>query len=143
MASPCNVAMEVGSAGLGGCESNPEVSLSRRLPAVCSGYRGHAYRSRRGSRHGSALVLLRLEPLHRAGLGHGLSRLCVAGLRGGFRLLTVQLIYTFARHPLNQQFGERPYQGINAVRRIRRRGAVECKIRHLVFELREGADVMD
>jgi hypothetical protein len=34
--------MEVGSAGLGGCESNPEVSLSRRLPAVCSGYRGHA-----------------------------------------------------------------------------------------------------
>src|SRR6516162_5298769 len=40
MASSCNVAMEVGSAGLGGCESNPEVSLSRRLPAVCSGYRG-------------------------------------------------------------------------------------------------------
>jgi hypothetical protein len=42
MASSCYVAMEVGSAGLGGCESNPEVSLSRRLPAVCSGYLGHA-----------------------------------------------------------------------------------------------------
>ena len=91
MASSCNVAMEFGSAGLGGCESNPEVSLSRRLPAVCSGYRGHAYASRRGSRHGSASVLLRLEPLHRAGLGHGLSRLCLAGPRGGFRLLTVHL----------------------------------------------------
>src|SRR6516225_3846066 len=101
MASSCNVAMEVGSAGLGGCESNPEVSLSRRLPAVCSGYRGHAFTSRRGSRHGSALLLLRLGPLHRAGLGHGLNRLWLTELRGGFRLLVVQLIYTFALHRLN------------------------------------------
>src|SRR6516225_8564862 len=56
---------------------------------------------RRGSEtippDGSALVLLRLEPLRRARLGHGLSRLWVAGLRGGFRLLAVKLIYTFAR----------------------------------------------
>src|SRR6516164_3615204 len=85
----------------------------------------------------------RTTPSSRA--GHGLSRLWLAGLRGGFRLLTVQLIYTFARHALNQQFGERPYQGINAVRRIPRRCAVKSrfKICHLVFKLREGADVMD
>src|SRR6516165_10568760 len=120
MASSCNVAMEFGSAGLGGCESNPEVSLSRRLPAVCSGYRGHAYASRRGSRHGSASVLLRLEPLHRAGLGHGLSRLRFARLLGRFFFLAVQFIYTFALHRLAQQFAERPDQGINAVRRIPR-----------------------
>ena len=74
-----------------------------------------------------------------------MSRLWLAALRGGFRLLVVPLIYTFALHGLDQQFAERPYQGINAVRRIPRRGAVDirCKIRHLVFELREGADVMD
>jgi hypothetical protein len=48
MASSCNVAMEVGSAGLGECESNPGVSLSRHLPTVCPGYRDHAYTSRRG-----------------------------------------------------------------------------------------------
>ena len=61
------------------------------------------------------------------------------------RPLAVQLIYIFPGHPLNQQFGERPYQGINAVWRIPRRGAVDirCKICYLVFELREGADVMD
>src|SRR6516162_1244061 len=112
-----------------------------------------AFRALRGYRRGSetippdgsALVLLRLEPLHRARLGHGLSRLWLAGLRGGFRLLAVQLIYTFARHRLDQQFAERPDQGINAVRRIPRRGPVDIrsKICHLVFELREGADVMD
>ena len=89
--------------------------------------------------------MLRLEPLHRARLGQGLIRLRLAGLRGGFGLLTVHLEYIFARHLLNQQFAERPDQGINAVRRIPRRGAVEIrgKICHLVFELREGADVMD
>ena len=76
----------------------------------------------RGSGSGSALLFPRLEPLRRAGLGHGLSRLWLAGLRGGFRLLVVQLIYTFALHRLNQQFAERPDQGINAVRRIPRRG---------------------
>jgi len=70
----------------------------------------------RGSGSGSALLFPRLEPLRRAGLGHGLSRLWLAGLRGGFRLLVVQLIYTFALHRLNQQFAERPDQGINAVR---------------------------
>jgi hypothetical protein len=48
-------------------------SRSRRLPAVSSGYRGHAYTSRCGGRHGSAFLLLRLKPLHRARLGHGLS----------------------------------------------------------------------
>ena len=74
--------------------------------------------SRRGCRHGSASLVLRrqpLEPLRRAGLGHGLSRLWLAALLGGFRLLTVQLIYTFALHRLDQQFAERPNQGINAV----------------------------
>src|SRR6516162_113777 len=45
----------------------------------------------------------------------------------------------------DQQFAERPDQGINAVRRIPGRGPVDIrsKICHLVFELREGADVMD
>jgi hypothetical protein len=71
-ASSCNVAMEVGSAGLGGCEFNPGVALSRRLPTVCPGYRDHAYTSRR--RHRSAFLLLRLEPLHRARLGHNLKK---------------------------------------------------------------------
>src|SRR6516162_4859593 len=104
--------------------------------------------SRRGCRHGSALLVLRrqpLEPLRRAGLGHGLSRLWLAALLGGFRLLTVQLIYTFALHRLDQQFAERPDQGINTVWRIPRGGPIDVrgKICHLVFELREGADVMD
>ena len=48
MAPSCNVAIEVGSAGLGECESNPGVSLSRHLPTVCLGDRDHAYTSRRG-----------------------------------------------------------------------------------------------
>jgi len=64
--------------------SKPEVSLLRRLPAASSGYRHHAYTSRRGSRHGSGFLLLLLEPLHRAGLGHGLNRRWLAALRGGF-----------------------------------------------------------
>ena len=74
-----------------------------------------------------------------------MSRLWLAALRGGFRLLVVPLIYTFALHRLDQQFAERPYQGINAVGRIPRGGPIDVrgKICHLVFELREGADVMD
>src|SRR6516162_10499521 len=56
-----------------------------------------AFRALRGYRRGSetippdgsALVLLRLEPLHRARLGHGLSGLWLAALRGGFRLMAV------------------------------------------------------
>src|SRR5260370_15943355 len=75
---------------LGECGSKPEVSLPRRLPAVCSGYRHQAYTSRVGSRHGSALLLLLLEPLHRAGLGHGLNRLWLAALRCGFCLPAVE-----------------------------------------------------
>src|SRR6516164_9858599 len=42
-----------------------------------------------------------LSHSYRARLGHGLSRLWLAALRGGFRLLVVQLIYTFALHLLN------------------------------------------
>src|SRR5215469_12133319 len=78
---------------VGECGSKPEVSLLRRLPAACSGYRHHAYTSRRGSRHGSTLLLLRLllhlGPLQRAGLGHGLNRLWLAALRGGGFLAVV------------------------------------------------------
>ena len=44
--------------------SKPEVFL----PRYVSGYRDRADISRRGSRHGSALLLLRLEPLHRTEL---------------------------------------------------------------------------
>ena len=98
-----------------------------------------AFRALRGYRRnswtippdGSAFLLLRLaprEPLHRARLGHVLSRLWLAALRGGFRLLAVQLIYSFARHRLDQQFAERPDQGINAVRRIPRRGPVDILV---------------
>jgi hypothetical protein len=50
-----------------------------------------------------------------------------AALLGGFRLLTVQLIYTFALHRLDQQFAERPDQGINAVRRIPRGGPIDIR----------------
>src|SRR5262249_13756302 len=47
----------------------------------------------RGSGSGSTLLLLRFGPLHRAGLPHGLGGLRLAALRGGCRLLAVQLIY--------------------------------------------------
>jgi hypothetical protein len=45
----------------------------------------------------------------------------LAGLRfiallGGLCVPAVQLKYTFAFHRLDQQFAERPYQDINAVR---------------------------
>ena len=83
---------------VGECGSKPEVSLLRRLPAACSGYRHHAYTSRRGSRHGSALLLLLLEPLHRAGLGHGLNRRWLAALRGGLCLRAAELIETPTVH---------------------------------------------
>jgi hypothetical protein len=98
MTSSCNVAMEVGSASSG------RVSLSRRLPAVCSGYRHHASTSRRGSRHGSAFLLLRLGPLHRAGLGHGLNRLWLAALRGGGGFLAVEFGEAPALHLRIQHF---------------------------------------
>src|ERR1700732_2657230 len=60
------------------------------------------------------------------------------------RFAAVELKYIAALHRLDQQFAERPHQGINAVRRIPRCGPVDirCKTGHLVFELREGADVM-
>jgi hypothetical protein len=48
-----------------------------------------------------------------------------AALLGGFRLLAGQLKHTFALHRLDQQFAERPYQSINAVRRIPCRGAAD------------------
>ena len=72
---------------------------------------------RRGSQtippDGSAFLLLRLEPLHRARLGHGLSRLWLAALRACFAVPVIQLKYIFALHRLDQQFAERPDQGIN------------------------------
>ena len=46
----------------------------------------------RGSRSGSARFLVLGEILHRAGLGHGLSRLWLAALRGGFAVLAPQPI---------------------------------------------------
>ena len=55
---------------------------------------------RRGS-HGSAFLLLRvqpLEPLHRAGLGHGLNRLWLAVLRGGLCLRAAEFIETSTVH---------------------------------------------
>ena len=51
---------------------------------------------RRGSQtippDGSAFLLLRLEPLHRARLGHGLSRLWLAGLRGGLGAAALTIV---------------------------------------------------
>src|SRR5215472_10786871 len=85
---------------LGEYGSKPEVSLPRRLPAVCSGYRHHAYTSWRGS-HGSAFLLLRLdplEPLHRTGLGHGLNRLWLVARRGGLVLRAVEFEEARAFH---------------------------------------------
>jgi integrase len=46
-------------------------------------------------------------------------------LRGGFRDPAGQFKYIFARHRLDQQFAEGPYQNINAVRRISRRGPID------------------
>jgi len=99
---------------VGSLAARPIASIGPRSPVSSV---GAARRScLRGSGSGSTLLLLHFGPLHRAGLGRGLSRLCLAALRGGCRLLAVQFIYTFARHLLNQQFGEGPYQRINAVR---------------------------
>jgi hypothetical protein len=42
--------------------------------------------------------------------------LWLAALRGGFRAPAIQLKYTFAVHRLDQQFAERPDQGINVSR---------------------------
>ena len=69
----------------------------------------------------------------------------LAALLGLFCLPAVSLKYTFALHRLDQQFAERPDQGINAIRRIPRCDPIDVrgKIGHLVFELRKGADVMD
>ena len=74
----------------------------------------------RGSGSGSARFLLLGVPFHRAGLPYGLGGLRFATLLGRFFFLAVQFIYTFALHRLDQQFAERPDQGINAVRRIPR-----------------------
>jgi len=65
------------------CNVAIRVRVQNLKSRLASGYRDHAYTSRRGSRHGSPL-LLRREPLHRAGLGYGLNRLWLAALRGGF-----------------------------------------------------------
>jgi len=91
----------------------------------CSGYRGHAYTSRRGGRHGSAFLLLRLEPLHRAGLERGMSRLWRAARRGGTDGKTQIYLRPLSARPA---IAERPDQGINAVRRIPRRGLVDIRV---------------
>src|ERR1700751_1880095 len=75
-----------GPQALGEYGSKPEVSPPRRFPGECSGYQPHASPSRPGTRHGSALLLLRLETLHRTGLGHGLNRLWLSAPRRGFFL---------------------------------------------------------
>jgi len=75
---------------LGEYGSKPEVSLPRRLPAVCSGYALCRLISAREPC--SAFLLQRLEPLRRAGLGHVLNRLWLAALRGGRCLLFVEFV---------------------------------------------------
>ena len=96
-----------------------EPSVPRPRRALLSGPRWllRKSRRRRGRYCGSARFLLLGEPFHRARLGHGLSRLWLAALRGGFRLLPGQLKDTFALHRLDQQLGERPDQGINSMPR--------------------------
>ena len=69
----------------------------------------------RGSGSGSARFLLLGEILHRAGLPYGLGGLRFATLLGRFFFPAVQFVYIFALHRLDQQFAERPNQGINAV----------------------------
>src|SRR5215813_1472060 len=70
----------------------------RSIPGNCGGIGG----ALKTIPHDGSALLLRLGPLHRAGLGHGLNRLWRAALRGGCRLLAVPLIYAFARHRLDQ-----------------------------------------
>ena len=85
--------------------------LSGPLPLVA------AKGGRRRSRHcGSARFLLLGKPFHRARGVHGFGGLRFVAQLGGLCVPAVQLIYTFAFHRLDQQFAERPYQGINAVR---------------------------
>jgi hypothetical protein len=97
--------------------------LSGPLPLVAAKGR------RRRSRHcGSARFLLLGKPFHRAGGVYGFGGLRFVALLGGFCVPAVQLKYTFTVHRLDQQFAERPYQGINAVRRIPRCGAVDITV---------------
>ena len=66
--------------------------------------------ARERERFSLAFSAPRTTPSSRAGARFEQVVACCA--RGGFRHLAVQLIYTFALHRLDQQFGERPYQGI-------------------------------
>ena len=76
-------------------------------------YRHRANTFWRGS-HGSAFLLLRLEPLHRAGLGHGLNRLWLAALRGGLCLRAAELIETPPVHLRVEHF-QGSAAGINLI----------------------------
>jgi hypothetical protein len=72
-------------------------------------------------------------------VGCGLSRCSAAS---AFRRYNSNIPFAFQR--LDQQFAERPYQGINASGEYHARpGRYRGKICHLVFELREDAYVMD
>jgi hypothetical protein len=51
-----------------------------------------------GRPHGSAFLLLRLEPLHRARLGHELNRLWLVALRGGLCFLAVEFVEAITIH---------------------------------------------
>jgi hypothetical protein len=64
-----------------------------------------------GSRHGSAFLLLRLEPLHRAGLGHGLSRLWFDRAAAGYSPDRVDaLVWAFSELLVEPMNGEGLYE---------------------------------
>ena len=101
MASSCNVALEVGSAGAG----RVRIETGSLYPAPPPS--GMLRLSRRERRHGSAFLLLRLdplEPLHRTGLGHGLNRLWFVALCGGLCLLAAEFIETPIVHMRVEHF---------------------------------------
>src|SRR5215469_16939877 len=94
-----------GPQALGEFGSKPEVSLPRRLPAVCSGYRHYAYTSRRERRHDSVFLVLRFEPLHRAALGLPFDGLRFAALCFALLVLAaVELEQALAAHVRVEHF---------------------------------------
>jgi hypothetical protein len=89
---------------------SPVSSLARPAAHCCEGQA-----AAKSALRFSPIFLLSL-PFHRAGGVHSFGGLRPATLLDSFCFPAVKLIYTFAFHRLDQQFAERPYQGVNAVR---------------------------
>src|SRR5271165_3690659 len=63
--------------------------------------------------------------------------------------LPIELEDSLVGHRLDQEIGQSPYESVDPVGRVSRRADCEitnarrCKTAHLIFELREGAEVVN